>query len=199
MSVRQGGCQAGDTIELMTQRFVTCQWVPYPVELVFAFFANPTNLPHLMPGKLETKIEDARIQPPPTRPVAADPARRFRSVAAGEGSEILISFFPIPWIPRRVSWMARITEFVWNSHFCDEQVRGPFASFRHRHGIQAEVRDGVEGTLVSDAIEFELPYGVLGRVAGVFVKRNLAKSFAQRQKRLPEILAVAARQAVQRA
>src|ERR1700677_3481414 len=85
---------AHDTIDLMTQRFDASQWVPYPVELVFAFFANPTNLPHLMPRKLEARIEDARLQPPPPRPVHPDEARRFRSVAAGEGSEILISLVP---------------------------------------------------------------------------------------------------------
>jgi len=168
------------------------------VELVFAFFANPTNLPHLMPRNLETRIEDARIQPPPPRPTASDPSRRFNSVAAGVGSEILISFFPIPWVPRRIGWMARITEFVWNSHFCDEQVRGPFAHFRHRHCIQAEVREGVEGTLVTDEIEFALPYGLIGRVGEALIRRNLSKSFAHRQKRLPEILAVAAQQAAKR-
>jgi len=190
---------AGINIKAMTQRFETSQWVPYPVELVFAFFANPSNLPHLMPKKLETKLEDARVEPPPPRPVAQDPARRFLSVAAGVGSEILISFLPIPWVPKRVSWMARITEFEWNSHFCDEQVRGPFTLFRHRHGIKAETRDGQQGTLVSDSVEFEMPFGLLGRIGGVFVRRQLAGSFAHRQKRLPEILAAASRQATRRA
>jgi len=179
----------------MAERFEIEQWVPYPVELVFAFFANPTNLPHLMPRKLETRIEDARIQPPPPRPVATDPARRFKSVAAGVGSEILISFYPIAWVPRRISWMACITEFEWNSHFCDAQMQGPFAAFNHRHGIKAEFRDGQEGTLVSDVVEFELPYGLWGRIAGAFVRRQLKSSFAHRQKRLPEILAAAQRQA----
>ena len=180
------------------QRFQTRQWVPYPVELVFAFFANPANLPHLMPPKLEARIEDARILPPPPRPVAQDAARRFLSVAAGVGSEILISFYPIPWVPRRVSWLASITEFEWNSHFCDAQVRGPFTAFQHRHGIEAEFQDGQEGTLVSDAVEYELPYGWMGRIGGVMVRRQLARSFAYRQKRLPEILTAAARQAGRR-
>jgi ligand-binding SRPBCC domain-containing protein len=130
----------------MTQRIATSQWVPFPVELVFAFFANPTNLPYLTPLRMRMRIEDARIVPAPVRPVAADPARRFQSVAAGVGSEILISFYPIPWVPKRLSWMARITEFAWNSYFCDEQMRGPFASFHHRHGIEPETRDGLEGT-----------------------------------------------------
>jgi ligand-binding SRPBCC domain-containing protein len=94
--------------------------------------------------------------------------------------------------------MARITEFEWNSHFCDEQVRGPFSHFHHRHGIESEARDGIEGTLVSDAIEYSLPYGLIGKMGAAMVRRQLAKSFAHRQKRLPEILAAASRQAVQR-
>jgi ligand-binding SRPBCC domain-containing protein len=183
----------------MTQRFETRQWVPFPVELVFAFLANPANLPHLMPPRLKTRIEDARIQPPPARPMAQDPARRFRSVAAGEGSEILVSFYPLRWLPKRASWMVRIMEFAWNSHFRDEQVRGPFAEFRHRHGIQAEFRDGIEGTLVDDEIEYALPCGFIGRLGGVLVRRQLERAFAHRQKRLPEMLAAAARQAARRA
>lgn len=150
--------------------------------------------------KAPKQIEDARIAPPPQRPVHPNPTRRFKSVAAGEGSEILISFFPIAWVPERVSWLARMTEFKWNSHFCDAQVRGPFRRFRHRHWIVAEVRDGVEGTLGSDDVEFELPLGFPGRIGGVFVRRELTRSFAYRQKLLPEILAAAAaaRQAVKR-
>jgi ligand-binding SRPBCC domain-containing protein len=183
----------------MTQRFETRQWVPFPVELVFAFFANPSNLPHLMPPRQEVRIEDARLQPPPARPMAADPARRFRSLAAGVGSEILISFRPISWLPQRVSWLTRITEFVWNSHFCDEQIRGPFASFHHLHQIEAETWDGTEGTLVRDEIEFALPQDALGWMAGPQVLRQMERGFAYRQKRLPEVLAAAARQAVKRA
>jgi ligand-binding SRPBCC domain-containing protein len=182
----------------MTQRIATSQWVPFPVELVFAFFANPTNLPYLTPLRMRMRIEDARIVPAPVRPVAADPARRFQSVAAGVGSEILISFYPIPWVPKRLSWMARITEFAWNSYFCDEQMRGPFASFHHRHGIEPETRDGLEGTLVSDTVDYSLPFGALGRMGGFFVRRQLASQFKYRQKRLPEVLDAAARQAAKR-
>jgi len=195
----EGARGAGINIGFMAQCFRTSQWVPFPVELVFAFFANPSNLPHLMPRKLETRIEDARIVPPPPRPAAQDPSRRFLSVAAGVGSEILISFYPIRWVPRRVSWMARITEFEWYSHFCDEQVRGPFTQFRHRHGIEAETRAGQEGTLVSDEVEFALPFGLVGQIGTLMVRRQLAGSFVYRQKRLPEILAAASRQASRRA
>jgi ligand-binding SRPBCC domain-containing protein len=94
--------------------------------------------------------------------------------------------------------MARITEFEWNSHFCDEQVYGPFAQFSHRHGIKAEYRDWDEGTLVTDQLEYTLPWGPLGRMAGLLIERKLEQAFAYRQKRLPEILEVVGRQAVKR-
>jgi ligand-binding SRPBCC domain-containing protein len=183
----------------MTQRFETRQWIPFPVELVFAFFANPSNLPHIMPPRLKTRIEDIRLQPPPPRPTAADPARRFKSIAAGEGSEILISFCPISWLPQRVSWMARIVEFSWNSHFVDEQVRGPFAEFRQRHGISAEIQNGIEGTLVSDVVEYALPGGIFGKLGNPILARQLKSQFDYRHKRLPEILEAAARQATKHA
>jgi ligand-binding SRPBCC domain-containing protein len=182
----------------MTRRFESSDWVPHPVELVFAFFATPSNLPHLMPPEAQARVEDVRLQPPPPRPVAPDPARRFKSVAAGTGSEILFSFYPIKWLPQRVSWTSRIVDFEWNSHFTDEQVRGPFAVFRHRHGIETEMRDGIEGTSVTDTIEYALPGGVFGNVAAGAVWKQLAKSFEFRRKRLAEVLAIAARQAVHR-
>jgi ligand-binding SRPBCC domain-containing protein len=182
----------------MAQRFETEQWVPFPVELVFAFFADPSNLPHLMPPALKSRIEDARMQPPPPRPLAADPARRFRSVAAGVGSEILISFQPLRWVPKRLSWMARIAEFAWNDHFIDEQMRGPFQYFRHRHGVRVEDRNDSPGTSVTDSIEYELPGGGVGILATGVVRGQLKKAFAYRQKRLLEVLAIAARQAARR-
>lgn len=189
----------GDTIEPMALHFETRDWVPFPVELVFAFFANPSNLPHLMPPAQQARIEDVRMVPPPPRPVAADPARRFRSVAAGVGTEIIISFRPLAWLSQRVGWTARIVEFEWNSHFADEQIKGPFKQFHHRHGIVAETRDGIEGTVVTDSIDYALSGGIFGKLAQGIVRKQMESAWSYRQKRLPEILAVAQRQAVQRA
>ena len=125
--------------------------------------------------------------PPQTE--AAGTQRHADSAASGEGSEIRISFRPVPFLPLRVSWLAGITEFQWNSHFKDEQVRGPFATFRHRHGTLPETRNGKAGTLVIDEIDYALPFGPLGRLASPLVRRQLRRSFALRQKRLPQMLA----------
>jgi hypothetical protein len=53
--------------------------------------------------------------------------------------------------------------------------------------------------MVTDSIEFELPGGAVGSVASGVVRGQLKKAFAYRQQRLLEILAIASRQAAQRA
>src|SRR5258708_31247118 len=114
------------------------------------------------------------------------------------GSEFLITFCPLRWVPQGVSGRARMVEFEWNRHFVNEQVRGPFKQFRHRHVVAVEVRDGLEGTLVTDAIDYALPGGAFGVLAGGRVHGQMENAFKFRQKRLPEILATASRQAAQR-
>lgn len=194
----------GENLFPMPEILRTSQWTPFPVELVFAFFANPANLPHLMPEWRHARLESSRLIAPPPRPLARDPTQRFQSPAAGEGSEIAISFRPVPGLPLRVGWLAQITEFAWNSHFCDEQVRGPFASWKHRHSIVAESREdgsngSVNGTLITDEVEYRLPLGALGKIADTaFVKGQMDAMFAYRQQKLEEILPVAARQAARK-
>ena len=183
----------------MPETLKTSQWVPFPVELVFAFFANPQNLPHLMPKWQQAMIVSSRIVAPPARPVADDPALRFQSLAAGAGSEMVISFRPVPGIPYRMDWLARISEFEWNDHFCDEQVKGPFGSWNHCHRIVREVRDEIAGTLISDDLEYSLPLGRLGALANsVLVKRQMKSIFDYRQQQLIKILPEVAQQATRR-
>ena len=183
----------------MPETLRTSQWTPFPVELVFAFFANPGNLPHLMPKWQQARVESSRLIAPPPRPVAHDPALRFQSPVAGEGSEMAISFRPIAGIPFRIGWLAQITEFVWNSHFCDEQLKGPFKLWNHCHRIAAESRNGVAGTLITDEVEYTLPLGPLGAIANaLFVRGQMNSTFAYRQRQLEQILPIAARQASRR-
>ena len=183
----------------MPQTLHTSQWTPFPVELVFAFFANPANLPHLIPKWQQARVESSRLIAPPQRPLAPDPTLRYQSPAAGVGSEMIISFRPMRGVPFRIGWLSRITEFVWNSYFCDEQLKGPFASWRHRHGIESESQDGIVGTRISDDVEYTLPLGPLGALGdALYVHRRMESTFAYRQQRLAEILPVASRQAARR-
>lgn len=179
----------------MRQRFVTSQWIPYTVDLAFAFFANPSNLPLLMPEPMKMRIEKLDLVPARANPMIAAPQLARQEIAAGVGTQMKISFRPVSYLPMRVSWEARITEFVWHSHFCDEQVRGPFEVFRHRHGIRAEVHDGRMGTQLTDEVEFSLPLGSVGHLWDKAVHRRMKEMFRIRQERLPAILEAKVRQA----
>lgn len=180
----------------MEHRFETSDWVAFPVEMVFAFFANPNNLPPLMPRWQRARIEHVDVMAAPPRPVGVRGRPRLVSIAAGEGTTMLVSFKPFPYAPLRMTWDARITHFVWNESFCDEQVRGPFAAWLHCHGVEAVTRAGVEGTTVTDTVRYALAGGVLGDVLdSVIVRNELKKLFRFRQRRLREILPVVARQA----
>jgi ligand-binding SRPBCC domain-containing protein len=178
----------------VTERFETRQWVPFPVEQVFAFFAVPANLPRLMPARMQTRIDAMRLTAPPELPATSEAL--FRNVdggissAAGAGSEIQVSFCPFSWSKKRVNWTAKVIDFEWNSYIRDEQVRGPFREFQHRHGITVESRYGRVGTLISDDIQYVMPYGFFGQLGDGFVQKMLTRSFEERQKQLPGLLAL---------
>ena len=170
------------------------QWVPYPIESVFAFFANPHNLPLLMPKWQRARIEESAITPPPPRPAASSAAPRVAGLLAGEGSRITISFRPFPYSPLRVPWQAHISEFVWNEHFCDVQERGPFRFWTHCHSFESETRPNdagmmTNGTVLRDDVEYQMPMGALGVIAQkMFVARQVRNTFGFRRARVRLIL-----------
>lgn len=177
----------------MRHSIVTTQWVPYPVEFVFDFFANPQNLPPLLPGWQKARIEETRLVAPPPRP-ASQATRRLRSIAAGAGSVITISFRPFAFSPIRVPWEATISEFVWNDHFCDEQSRGPFAYWRHCHRMRAKRLDNMPGTMITDDLIYEMKMGQMGELARrIFGEKQIRQIFAHRQAQAERFLAVMAK------
>jgi len=158
------------------------QWVPIPLEQVFLFFANPDNLPRLMPPGTTT-IRELKLVPPPA---IEDVGSRG---LAGVGSEINTEVRPVPWLPFRTKWVALITEYEWNHHFADTQKQGPFRSFHHRHEFAAETRGAITGTRVRDRIEYELGFGLLGDLAQkLFVTTQLRRTFEYRQAVLETLL-----------
>ena len=171
----------------MPYRLQFADWVPVPMPRVFAFFSNPENLPRLMPPETFTLVDGLKLTAPP--PLPGQPAVSTGQVA-GSGSIIDTTFRPLRWLWWRRKWTAAITEFEWNHHFADVQKNSPFKHWYHRHEFLAEGRNGFDGTVVRDVIEYELGFGVLGAMANwLFVERRIKKIFAYRQKVLPELLA----------
>ena len=165
----------------MRHHFQSEQWLPYPVEHVFAFFSNPDNLPRLMPAWQQARISKATLIPPLGAPAG--------SKAAGAGSRITLSFRPVPFSPIRLSWDAEIDQFAWNDHFCDLQLRGPFHFWHHCHRVSPETRNGVPGTLLTDDLHYEMPLGLLGTFANwLAISGQIRATFAFRHRRTEELL-----------
>jgi ligand-binding SRPBCC domain-containing protein len=82
----------------------------------------------------------------------------------------------VTWRARHLGLMwtltSRITEFDRPALFVDEQVSGPFASFRHEHRFEAVPG----GTLMIDDWRHVAPFGILGQVADALVLRRLMTS-----------------------
>jgi ligand-binding SRPBCC domain-containing protein len=163
----------------------TVQWVPYPASKVFAFFADPRNLPPLMPAWQKARIEEMTLIP------ARDQwGNTMKTPVAAAGSRITITFRAVPKLPIRMTWDAVIVDFEWNYTFADEQQpRGPFRYWHHRHTVTEEALGTIDGSQVEDEVEYELPLGLLGETANrLVVARQLRKMFAYRQRRLLELL-----------
>lgn len=166
----------------MSQRLHLEQWVPFSLPRVFAFFSDPRNLPRIMPPPLGAKLVRVERVPPPDS--------SHGGVEAGVGTVIVVSVKLFPPLPVRTLWVARIVEFERLRHFADVQDRGPFRRWEHRHEFEARVEGGRDGTVVRDVLEYEVGLGILGEAAEtLFVGRQMARTFAHRQRTLEALLA----------
>lgn len=171
----------------MRHEFQTEQWLPFPRPLVFAFFANPANLPPLMPRWQKARIEEVTLSPPPPRPTDT-PA--YPGVVAGNGTLLTITARALPFLPLRGPWDALIENFRWNEGFCDVQRRGPFAYWRHCHSVRDATSDKHDriGTMVSDHVTYELPLQGVSNAAESLVHLAMSALFRYRQARTAELL-----------
>jgi len=147
------------------QHLFTCSTrIPRPLEQVFPFFAAPENLGRITPPELRFRI----LTPPPLE------------MRAGTLIDYRIQLFGIP-----MRWRTRIT--VWDPprEFVDEQLRGPYAEWVHRHSFAAEP-DGT--TLMSDEVRFRLPLGILGELALPLVRAQIRRIFSYRERVILEVL-----------
>lgn len=140
----------------------TEQWVPQPVDRVFAFFADAKNLEALTPPYLHFKILSQSTE----------------HLGAGTRIDYRMKLHGIP-----VSWQSTIGDWVPNIRFSDWQSRGPYAHWNHIHEFIE--KDG--GTIIRDRAVYRLPFWVPGDVFGHWlVRRDLRSIFAFRRKVIAE-------------
>jgi ligand-binding SRPBCC domain-containing protein len=128
-----------------------------PPEVVFPFFADAFNLEELTPPWLHFEV----VTPQP--------------IAMAKGTRIDYRL-RVRGLPLR--WTSAITEWDPGRSFVDEQVRGPYRLWRHRHVFRP---DG-GGTLAEDRVEYEVLGGAL--VDRLLVRPDLERIFRFRREAL---------------
>lgn len=134
-------------------RFVKESVINASAQTVFAFHEAPDAFERLQPPWQTTRV----LQPP-------------RSLEVGTRVILQIKAGPF--------WQTIVAEHVAyepGKMFADRMVKGPFASWLHQHIISPR---GENQCVLTDDIEYELPFGVLGRAFGAgFARRNLERLF----------------------
>lgn len=110
-------------------------------------------------------------------------ARSREEAVAGVTSGLIALGQEVTWrawhfgIPLHMT--SRITEMESPDYFVDEQVKGPFRTFRHVH----EFSQDPAGTTMIDRIEFVAPFGPVGRVAEKLVLARYLRKLIETRNR----------------
>jgi ligand-binding SRPBCC domain-containing protein len=109
---------------------------------------------------------------------------------AGRTSGLIVEGEEVTWQGRHFGILQRLTSRVNLCRppqlFIDEQVRGPFHSFRHEHRFEA-IDDHT--TRLTDVFTYRAPLGPLGRIAeATFLTRALRRLLAGHQRHLKAAL-----------
>lgn len=143
------------------------QILPLKREKLWDFVSVPQNLNKITPPDLAFKIKG-------TPPEAAYPGLLL---------EYEVKVPLLGWTP----WLTEIKYVNEGYSFMDEQRVGPYKLWMHTHRL--EETDG--GTLMTDEIIYQIPYGIFGSIAHfLFVRRTLERIFRYRREKLDELFPV---------
>jgi ligand-binding SRPBCC domain-containing protein len=93
--------------------------------------------------------------------------------------------YTIRWFGLPLKWKTRIVEYEPPNRFIDEQMRGPYRLWRHRHTF----RETAAGTVIADSVDYRLPFGAPGVAAhALIVRRQLIAIFRFRQRAIAKLL-----------
>lgn len=78
---------------------------------------------------------------------------------------------------KKRQFTSKITSMECPGSFTDEMIQGDFTSFYHEHHFKAVHN----GTILIDKINFETPYGMIGKIANsIFLRSYLEKFLVKR-------------------
>ena len=136
------------------------------MEELWDFFMKPENLMQITPPDVKFKVLS----------IPED----IKCMKQG----LIIRYKISPFLGIYMNWTTEITELKEKDFFVDDQTTGPYKKWIHRHSFKA-IEDGVEMT---DELEYELSFGILGKIAhGMFVRKQVEGIFEYRKRKLKEL------------
>ncbi len=85
--------------------------------------------------------------------------------------------------PFRPRWVSLLQEVRSGEQFVDVQLSGAFAYWRHCHRFLPDPDGGPASSILEDQIDYRLPGGWLGQLAGgAYVRRRLERLFEYRHR-----------------
>lgn len=139
------------------------QWVPQPIDKVFAFMADARNLEKITPPFLKFKVLSMTT----------------KEIEEGTRLDYSLRAHGIP-----MKWQSTILDWLPNERFSDQQTRGPYSYWLHLHEFSAKD----QGTVIRDHVRYIVPFWVPGDVIlHGFIKKDLEEIFSYRRKMIAEI------------
>lgn len=139
----------------MMYRLYREQQLNCTIETAWTFFSSPHNLSEITPESMNfVVLSDIQDKP------------------IFKGMEIDYKVSPLLGIPMR--WKTIISQVKEYKSFTDFQKEGPYKHWNHFH----EFIPNENGVLMKDTVDYELPMGILGKIAHqLFVKEKLKSIF----------------------
>jgi ligand-binding SRPBCC domain-containing protein len=148
----------------LTQRtYATEVWLPRPVEELFVFFSDASNLDRITPPWLRFRI----LTPTPVR--------------LRQGS---LLDYRLRWRGLPLRWQTEITVWEPPVRFVDTQRQGPYRQWIHEHRFEAHQG----GTWMADRVDYAIPGGYLEpALHGFLVGPDVRRIFEYRRRVLLEL------------
>ena len=141
-------------------------FLPTTLDKAWDFFSSPLNLVKITPAKMNFTVtsdykEGTKMYP-----------------------GMIITYKISPLLGIKMNWMTEITHVKDKEYFVDEQRFGPYALWHHQHHFKQV--DG--GILMTDIVNYAIPYGFIGRIANsLIVKEQLKQVFAFREEAIDHL------------
>jgi Uncharacterized conserved protein len=151
--------------KMKVYHYKTEQFLPTDINTAWHFFSSAKNLAKITPPELGFKI-----------------LTNLDGRDIYEGMLIEYTVKPLFGIP--LDWQTEIWKIKKPEMFIDKQLKGPYTIWEHTHEfIQQE-----KGILMKDAVRYQLPFGIIGRMAhSLIVKQKIERIFNYRKEILNKI------------